>query len=103
MKKQSQELIYHNPKTKQSALVRRKFQYEVCVNLFHEKYYSQIKKEYYESLKPIEKFVESIFVRKNVQVTCELFAAPIEWLEDNDFQIWVKPEKKKRCKNVSEK
>jgi hypothetical protein len=103
MKTQLQELIYHNLKTKQSTLVGKKFLYEVCVNLHYKNYYSQIKKEYYESLVPINNFVESIFINRNVEITCELHTAPIEWLEDNNFIIWTKPEKKKRCKNVSKK
>lgn len=105
MKKQSQELIYYNKNTKQSALVGKKFVYEVCVNLYHKNYYSQIKSTYYMSLEPINNFVPSLFINNNIEITCELHTAPIDWLIDNEFEIWVKPEKKKRntCKNVSKK
>lgn len=104
MRKKSQELIYYNKNTKESALVGKTFLYEVCVNLYHKKYYSQIKKEWYSSLVSI-KYIPSVFINKNIEITCELHAAPIDWLIENNFEVWVKPEKKKRntCKNVSEK
>ena len=103
MKKLSEDIIYYKKDTKETALVRHIFIYEVCINLYYKNYFSQIKNEIYSSPKPIN-FVPNVFINKHTQITCELYAAPLDWLVDNNFKIWVKPEKPKRiCKNALKK
>ena len=43
----------------------------------------------------IPKIVESYFINKNLENTCELFSAPKKWLIENNYDVISKPKKNK--------
>ena len=86
-------------KDKQTVLVDTSFIYETCVYLYHKGYFSLINSKFYSSPKEINGVVESFFIKKNVEICSELFAAPEQWLIDNQFTRYVKPTKMKKVTN----
>lgn len=77
-----------------------RFIYETSVYLYHKNYFSLCNKKYFSSSKYIEGVVSSFFKTKNIQICSELYAAPEQWLIDNEFTRYVKPEKIKKITNV---
>ena len=75
------------------------FIYETCVYLYHPGYFSLISSKYYSSSKEIKGVVESFFIKKNIEICSELYAAPEQWLIDNQFIRYIKPEKIKKITN----
>lgn len=58
--------------------------------------YQVISKTLYVSEKFIEGLVESYFISSHLENTCELYAAPIWWLNENNFKVIDKPKKDKK-------
>lgn len=77
-----------------SLLISNKFVYEVTVSCHYENYFCIVNTTMFESETIIEKIVESYFISKHIQVSCELFSAPIEYIKDEGYKLWVKPPKK---------
>jgi hypothetical protein len=76
-----------------------RFIYEVFVFVHHKNIFSTINHKYYSSEVEIKNIIENYKVTENITVNCEMYSAPLKWLLDNEFQLYVKPEKKKRKKN----
>ena len=79
-----------------SLLVSDRFTYEVTVNCYYENYYCIVNTTMFESDVLVEKMVESYFLNKHVQISCELFSAPINYIKEEGYKLWVKPPKKPR-------
>lgn len=92
-------------KDKEFVLVDKSnlFIYETSVYLFHKDYYSLCNQAYNSSPKFIEGVVSSFWKNKHIQICSELFAAPEQWLIDNEYTRYIKPEKIKRVTNVKVK
>lgn len=79
------------------------FIYETSVYLYYKNYFSLSNKKYFSSSKPIDGVVGSFFKTKNIQICSELYAAPKQWLIDNEFIRYVIPEKIKKVTNTKSK
>ena len=68
--------------------VLNQFIYELSVNVFHKNYYFVANTKYFSSLINLP-VVESYKVNKNIEISCYLHAAPIDWLINNtDWDDW---------------
>lgn len=76
-----------------------RFIYEVFVLAHHENIFSTINHKYFSSEKEIKNVIENYQVTEYISINCEMYSAPLRWLLDNDFELYVKPQKKKRKKN----
>lgn len=74
------------------------FVYEVSVYCRYKNYFSLINKKYYSAPNEIPGTVSSFYKNPHTEICCELFSAPLQWLIDNQYQRYVKPDKKK-CMN----
>ncbi len=81
--------------------VLNQFIYELSVNVFHKNYYFVANTKYFSSLINLP-VVESYKVNKNIEISCYLHAAPIDWLINNDFVVYSRQIKKRKKKNESE-
>lgn len=79
------------------------FVYETSVYLYYKNYFSLSNKKYFSSPKPIDGVVGSFFKTKNIEICSELYAAPKQWLIDNEFTRCVIPEKIKKVTKVKNK
>lgn len=57
-----------------------------------------VRHRYFSSEKEIPKVVKEYNLNNNIFIITDLIYAPKRWLIDNDYQLYVKPEKKKRIK-----
>lgn len=87
---------------KENSFVRvdtcNRFIYEVTLYVFFENICNQVQHKYFSSEKEIPKIVSEFNINNNMVVYTELIYAPKRWLIENDYQLYVKPEKKKRIK-----
>lgn len=75
-----------------------RFIYEVTVYVKYENICNMANHKYFSSNTEIPKVVEEYNLDNNITIYCELIYAPKRWLIDNGYQLYVKPEKKKRKK-----
>lgn len=78
-----------------------RFVYQTHVYLYHKNYFSLIKNVYYSSSIEIKGVVGSFFKNKHIQIVSELYSAPEFWIKENDFKLYVPPEKIKRIKKIN--
>lgn len=76
-----------------------RFIYEVYVFIWYENIRSLGNHKFFYSKVEIKNIIESYFINKYIEVYTVLHSAPKEWIIENDFILYVKPEKKKRKKN----
>ena len=76
-----------------------RFIYEVYVSVKFDNIYSIVDHKYFSSDKEILNIVKKYKVDKYIDISCELYSAPINWLEDNEYFPYVKPIKVKRNGN----
>lgn len=69
------------------------FVYETSVYLYHKNYFSLMSKKYFSSNKELEKVIGSFWKSPKIQICSELFSAPKQWLIDNGYVVYQKPEK----------
>lgn len=83
----------------ESALVNPngQFVYEVFTFVQFENIYTIANVKLYYSDKPLN-IVPNLKITPYIEVHCELYSAPYEWLINSGFTLYVKPEKKKRIK-----
>jgi hypothetical protein len=81
-----------------------RFVYEVFVFVQHKNIFSTANHKYFSSEKEIKNIVSIYQHDEYIQTCCDLYSAPLKWLIENDFTLYVKPEKKKRIykKKVNE-
>ncbi len=79
-----------------SLLESDKYVYEVTICCYYENYYCIANTTMFESSILVEKMVESYFLNKHVQISCELFSAPMEYIIEEGYKLWVEPPKKTR-------
>ena len=93
MKKQE---VYHNDV--HSALINPngQFVYEVFVYIHYDNIFIMNKHQLYYSDKEL-KIVETKKINSHVEMHCYLYSAPKEWLEKNNFVLYINP--KTRIKN----
>ena len=89
-------------KEDQSALADdcKRFIYEVSTFVRYENIYNMANHNLFTSEKEIPNIVRSFQMTSYIEVQCELYAAPKEWLLENGFILYVKPEKKKRTLKI---
>lgn len=75
-----------------------RFIYEVTVFVWYENIYSMINHKYFSSEVEIEGIIENHFITPKIEICCEIYSAPKRWLIENDFILYIEPEKKKRKK-----
>jgi len=104
-----QEEIYHN-RNGELVLVNKYnfFVYEVRIFCRYKGYYGLINDVHYSSNVVIPNIVSRFKRDAHSEICCSLLAAPISWLMDNDYILYVKPDKKiivksKSIKNVKPK
>ena len=85
-----------------SALVASSFIYETTVYLRLPTYCSVVNSTYYSSEKEIQNIRAYFRLSPNIEICSELYAAPKEWLIDNGYTLYQKPEKIKRVKKIKE-
>jgi len=85
-------------KDDESALVDPcgRFIYEVCVFVKYENIYNLANHKWFTSEKEIPNIIRSLQIDPFIEVQCHLYSAPKSWLINNDFDIYVPKEKKKR-------
>lgn len=80
-----------------------RFIYEVMVFVWYENIYSMVNHKYFSSEVEIKGVIESYFVTPNIEIYCKMYSAPLQWLIDNDFILYIKPAPKKRKKKNGQK
>jgi len=79
------------------------FVYEVSVYCRYKNYFSLVNKKYYSSPKEIPGTIGSFYKNPHTEICCEIFSAPLEWLIDNEYVKYTKPDKKKRINKANKK
>lgn len=72
-----------------------RFIYEVMVFVWHSGIYSMVNHKYFHSDKEILGVVKSYFVTSEIEIYCELYSAPKQWLIENDYIEYIEPIKKR--------
>lgn len=85
-------------KNNDSVFIGDEFVYEVSVNCYSKNYFCKVNSKTFLSSKPID-FVESFFINPNIEISCELIEAPLQYLtnlgyKEEEIKIKVKKEKK---------
>lgn len=80
-----------------------RFIYEVMVNVYYNNIFSMVNHKYFSTPVEIPNVIESYYVTPSIEICCEMYSAPKSWLHDNDFVVYVEPEKKKRKRNGGQK
>jgi hypothetical protein len=80
-----------------------RFIYEVMVNVYYDNIFSMVNHKYFTSETEIPNVIESYYVTPSIEICCEMYSAPKSWLNDNDFILYVKPEKKSKQKIKTDK
>jgi len=75
-----------------------RFIYEVSVYVKYQNIYSMVNHKYFSSDKEIVTFIDKVVINQFTTIYCELYSAPKEWIIENEFTLYIKPEKKKRVK-----
>lgn len=88
-------LLYQKNKSGCLADNCNRFIYEVVVTVNLEGFFSTPLIKYFSSDRFL-KVVTPIKLSKFTQIETELYSAPLKWLEENDYTLYVKPIKKKR-------
>lgn len=90
--------IYH----KDGKFIRidncNRFIYEVSLYVKYQNIYSMINHKYFSSNIEIPNVIDQININNNITIYCEIYSAPKSWIIDNEYVLYVKPEKKKRIK-----
>lgn len=73
-----------------------RFIYEVFVFVQFENVYNLANHRYFTSNKEILNIVRSFKINPYITIECDLYSAPKSWIENNNFILYRKPEKKKR-------
>lgn len=73
-----------------------RFIYEVYIFVKFENTFSTARFTRYSSDTEIKGIIKTTYVGDFIEIDCSLYSAPLRWLIDNDFAVYVKPEKKKR-------
>lgn len=73
-----------------------RFIYEVFVFVKYKNIFSTVNHRYFSSETEIKNIISSYQYNEFIEIYCELYSAPLKWLLDNEFVVYVKPEKKKR-------
>lgn len=71
------------------------FIYEVSVYCRFKKYFSRVNNVLFISKKELS-IVPTFNVNANTIIRCELYSAPFEWIKENDYKLYVPPEKKSK-------
>lgn len=87
-------------KNKQVLLISNTFIYEVSICARFKGYYSISNTVYFSYVKEIPNIVESFYKNRYTEITCELYSAPLGWLIDSGYNIYIKPEKRKQIKKL---
>ena len=91
-----EELIYYSNGTNiLFCNTNNQFVYYCKICLYINNTYSVINSKYYSSYIFIPNVIESYFINKHIENTCELFSAPKKWLNENNYKVISKPEKSK--------
>ena len=77
-----------------------RFIYEVMVYVMFEGIYMLVNSTLYASKTEILNIIDSYFINKHVELCCSMYAAPKNWLIDNEFVPYVKKKKVKKLKVV---
>lgn len=77
------------------------FVYEVSVYCRYKNYFSLINKKYYSAHIEIPGTIGSFYKNPHTEICCELFSAPLQWLIDNQYLRYTKPDKKKRTNKLN--
>lgn len=87
----------------ESALVNHsgQFVYEVFVFINYDNILSLANHKLFYSDNPINKITRFFKYSKHIEIFCDLYSAPEKWLLDNGFELYVKPEKKKKDEQES--
>lgn len=99
MKSYSDDEIYI--KDDEAVLIGKSFIYEVNVYSYYKNYFSLINTALYESLIPIKKITRSFFINKYTEICCELYQAPLEYLEENGYESQTKINQRKIKRTVN--
>jgi len=83
-----------------SVIEYKTFVYVTEIFLYAKRYFSLVKKEYYQSNIEIPNIVGSFWKNKHFEICSELYAAPKQWLENNGYELYIKPIKKKKIKKI---
>lgn len=79
-----------------------RFIYEVFVFVHHKNIFSTINHKYFSSQVEIPNIIENYQIADYITVNCTMYTAPLRWLLDNNFELYIKPEKKKRISKKKE-
>lgn len=79
------------------------FVYEVLIFCRFSNYFGLMDRVYYNADKEITGVVSNFYKDKHTEIVCELLSAPLFWLLENGYTLYVKPVKtttKKKESNV---
>lgn len=73
-----------------------KFTYERHIFISFDNFFISADYKRFQSDSEISNLVEYFKVDKHIEIVSALISAPLEWLKENNFYLYIKPEKKKR-------
>lgn len=79
-------------KNKEAVLLdsENRFIYEVFVFVHFPGQTSMANHKYFISNKEIKGIIPSFYINKNIEIVCELYAAPKNWLIENEYTLYTK-------------
>ena len=80
-----------------SAYLGKDFMYEVTINCYFNNYFFKSGGSMFYSNKELD-IVESFFINKYIEIECQLYQAPQNYLINNGYRLYIKETKKKRKK-----
>jgi hypothetical protein len=76
-----------------------RFTYDVYVSIQYGNIFSTPQQYRFASDVEIKNIVKYFKIDKYIDIECFMYSAPLRWLIDNGFAVYIKPEKKKRKYN----
>ncbi len=76
-----------------------RFTYDVYISIAYKNIFSTARYTRYSSDEEIKGVIKYFKINKYVDIECFMYSAPLRWLIDNEFSIYIKPDKKKRTYN----
>lgn len=97
MKEKNSQLYY---KDKKGVLISNQFIYEVLVYIYFDNFMSLAESKLFYSSIEIKNVVHLTKISNNIQIECELYAAPKQWLLDNNYIKYEKLKKNEKGSKI---
>lgn len=78
-----------------------RFVYESMIYIWFDNIVSMNDHKWYFCYTEIKNVIESYYINNHIELYTVLYSAPKDWLIENGYNVYIKPEKKKRKRKVN--